>query len=241
VTLIHDAGLEAVHAQLADVVTVIVPVAPVAPRVSAAGLTVKAQAPAWVTLNVFPAIVSVAERDELVVFAATVKPALPPPLPEAPLVIVTHEAALVAFQAQPLPVVTVTEPVPPAAATDWLVEEMEYVQEAPAWVRVNVDPAIVSEPVRLVVAVFALKLNPTVPVPEPEAPDVRLIQPLLLAAVHAHPAAVVTVLLPEPAVAATDWPAGDIEGVPHVGANENAFDRVGALVPPGPTAETRAS
>ena len=100
---------------------------------------------------------------------------------------------------------------------------------------------MVSEPERLVVPVFAVKLNATVPVPEPEAPDVSVIQPLLLAAVHAHPVAVVTVLLAEPAVAVTDWLAGDIDGVPHVGANENAFDRTGTLVPPGPTAETRAS
>lgn len=240
-TVIHDAGLATVHVHPAPVVTVIVPVPPVAFRVSEAGLTLNVQAAAaCVTVNVFPAIVSVAERDAVVVFAAAVKSAVPPPLPVAPLVIVTHEAALVAFQVQPAPVVTVTAPVPPVAATDWLVEEMAY-EQAPACVRVNADPAIVSVPTRLVVAVFAEKPNATVPVPEPEAPDVRLIQELLLAAVHAQPAAAVTALLPEPADAITDWLAGEIEGVPHVGVNENVLDRAAALVPPGPTAATRAS
>jgi len=46
------------------------------------------------------------------------------PVPEAPLVIVTHEAPLVAVQAQVEPdVVTVRDPLAPAAATDWLVED----------------------------------------------------------------------------------------------------------------------
>jgi hypothetical protein len=85
------------------------------------------------------------------------------------------------------------------------------VQAAPACVTVNVAPAIVSVPTRLLVAVLAEKENPTVPLPDPEDPDVRVIQEALLAEVHAHPAAAVTVLLPEPAAALADWLVGEIE------------------------------
>jgi hypothetical protein len=125
VTVIQLTGLETVHEHPACVVTVNVPLPPAAARLSEPGLTVNVQGAACVTVNVCPAIVSVVERDALVVFAAIVKPTLPLPLPLAPLVMVTHEAPLVAFQAQPRPVVTDTLPVPPVAATDWLVEERE--------------------------------------------------------------------------------------------------------------------
>jgi hypothetical protein len=47
---------------------------------------------------------------------------------------------------------------------------------------------MVNVPVRLVVAVFAATEYVTVPLPEPEAPDVTFSQlVLLLTAVHAHP------------------------------------------------------
>ena len=63
-------------------------------------------------------MVSVVERAAVPVFAATVNETLPEPLPDAPLVIVTHDAGLVAVQLQPAVVVTVPEPLPPLAATD---------------------------------------------------------------------------------------------------------------------------
>jgi hypothetical protein len=53
--------------------------------------------------------------------------------------------------------------------------------------------------------------NPTVPLPDPEDPDVTVSHEALLAAVHPHPAAAVTVLLPDPAAALADWLVGDIE------------------------------
>ena len=47
---------------------------------------------------------------------------LPPPFPDAPDVIVSHDAFGVAVHMHPLDVVTVTgDPAPPAAAIDWLV------------------------------------------------------------------------------------------------------------------------
>ena len=70
-----------------------------------------------------------------------------------------HVAPLVAVQPQPAVVVTADRARRrPPAATDWLVGEIENEQAAPACVTVNVDPAIVSVPVRLVVAVFAATL-----------------------------------------------------------------------------------
>jgi hypothetical protein len=71
-----------------------------------------------VTVNVAPAIVSVPLRLVVAVFAATLKPVLPEPDPEAPLVIVIQEALLVDVQPQPEPAVTPVAPVPPAAVND---------------------------------------------------------------------------------------------------------------------------
>jgi hypothetical protein len=49
---------------------------------------------------------------------AALKLTVPLPVPLAPLVIVSHDALLEALQLQLLDVVTLVEPVPPAAATD---------------------------------------------------------------------------------------------------------------------------
>lgn len=75
-------------------------------------------------MNVVPAIVSAPVRPVVAVFAATVKPALPGPDPEAPLVTVIHEAWLTAVHAQPGPAVTALAPAPPGAVNDWLAGEM---------------------------------------------------------------------------------------------------------------------
>lgn len=75
-------------------------------------------AAASVTVNVLPAIVSVADLATVVVLAAAVNPTLPVPVPLAPVAIVTHDAPLVAVQLHPAVVVTVTAPVPPDAVND---------------------------------------------------------------------------------------------------------------------------
>jgi hypothetical protein len=49
----------------------------------------------------------------------------PLPVPDAPLVIVTHAAFDAAVHAQPLVVVTVVDPLPPVASMVWLVGEIE--------------------------------------------------------------------------------------------------------------------
>jgi hypothetical protein len=51
-------------------------------------------------------------------FAATWNTTAPVPVPEAPLTTVSQLSLLVAVHAQPLDVVTVTFPVPPAALND---------------------------------------------------------------------------------------------------------------------------
>ena len=64
-------------------------------------------------------------------------------------------------------------------------------------------------PVRDVVVVLAATLNATVPVPEPLAPLVIVIQPTLLEAVHAQPPGLVTVNEPVPPPATTDSETGE--------------------------------
>jgi len=65
------------------------------------------------------AIVAVPFRS-LPVFAATLNPTDPFPVPVAPDVTVIHGALLVALHAQPVPAVTVTVPVVASAETFWL-------------------------------------------------------------------------------------------------------------------------
>jgi len=83
--------------------------------------------PDCVTVNVWPAIVAVPVRCAEDPFAAAVILTTPSPAPLAPAVIVSQDASLVAVHSQPLPASTVSEIGPPAAATDWLVEDSENV------------------------------------------------------------------------------------------------------------------
>ena len=60
-----------------------------------------------------------------------------------------HESLLAADHWQPAVVVTVTEPVPPAASTETEVGEIEYEHVgAPLWFTVKVRPAAVMVPER---------------------------------------------------------------------------------------------
>lgn len=155
---IHDTALEAVQLHPAVVVTVTVPV-PAAPVTEAAvGETVKTHGtPACVTVNVTPAMVSVPVRDEVEVLAATLN--VTPPLPDVfgppPAVTVIHEALLVADQEQPVGIVTETTRVPPAEASESLVDESVAVHGAAACVIVNSRPPMAIVPVRADPAGFA--------------------------------------------------------------------------------------
>jgi hypothetical protein len=77
----------------------------------------------------------------------------PLPLPVAPALMVIQAALLVAVQLHPVPAVTVTVPVPAADVTLADAGEIVGTHGVPACVTVNVEPAIVSVPVRLVVPV----------------------------------------------------------------------------------------
>jgi hypothetical protein len=67
-----------------------------------------------------------------------------------------------------------------------------------ACVTVNVCPAMVSVPLRELVDVLTAMLKPTVPLPEPLAPPVTVIQLTLLVAVQLQPDPAVTAALPVP-------------------------------------------
>src|SRR5438105_4022114 len=62
----------------------------------------------------------------------------------------------------------------------------------PDWVKVNVWPAIVSVPARLVLALLEPTLRSTKPLPVPLAPDWMVTKAALLDAVQLHEGAVVT-------------------------------------------------
>ena len=90
-------------------------------------------AAASVTLNVCPPMVNVPVRCDVFGLALALKFTVPLPLPLVPLVIVSQEdALLLAVQLQPPGAVTLVDPVPPAAANDWLVGEIANVQVAAA-------------------------------------------------------------------------------------------------------------
>src|SRR5436190_1870305 len=145
------------------------------------------------------------------VVVATLKFTAPLPVPLAGAAIVIHESGVVAVQAQPAAVVTTTcVAAPPPAPTDWLGGLIDAAHE-PAWFTVCVWPAIVITPLREA-PTFAATVKFTVPLPEPLAGAVIVIQLSPVAAVHAHPPAVVTEMAaPAPAPAPSDWLAGLIE------------------------------
>jgi hypothetical protein len=71
-------------------------------------------------------------------------------------------------------------------------------------VTVNVLPPIEMVPVREEVPGLAATLKPIVPGPDPLAPEVIVIQAVLLMATQVHPALVVMVAVPVPPDAETD-------------------------------------
>jgi hypothetical protein len=106
---------------------------------------------------------------------------------------------------------------------------------------VNVDPAMVSVPLRVLVVAFAATLKPTVPEPDPDAPEVIVIHGAPLVAFHTQPADAVTVLLPVPPAAVNDCERGDATGMQGAPPKENVLVRTPPLRPPDPIASTIAS
>lgn len=145
---------------------------------------------------------NVPDRDEVVVFAATLKPTEPLPLPLAGVVRVIHEARALAVHGQLVPAVTATLPVPPAAAIDVEVGCSEMVHPAggdevpeACWM-VTASPPIVIVPVRPV-PVLTATVKLTFPLPEPAA-GATVIQLTVLAAAHGQPPGVATLTEPAP-------------------------------------------
>jgi hypothetical protein len=235
----HAALLAAVHAQPVAAETVTFPLLAEEPTLADTGASVGAQgAPACVTVKVLPPIVSVPLRCVVVGFAVTLNVTEPLPVPVAPELIVIQPALLAALQ--PQAAVTATLPLPALEVMVADAGEIVGTHGAPAWLTVNVEPAIVKVPVRLVVALLAATVKVAVPGPALEAPVLTLIHEALLTAVHRQPAATLTVLLAEPPPAAIDCDAGEILGA-HGRLNPKVLDRPLALLPPGPTAEMTTS
>jgi hypothetical protein len=67
-------------------------------------------------LNVLPAMVTVPVREVVPEYDGALSVTVPPPEPLAPAVTVIHPTLLVDVQVQPIGAVTVTLPLPPAAA-----------------------------------------------------------------------------------------------------------------------------
>ena len=179
------------------------------------------ETPSWVMVNVWPPAVMVAVRAVVVVFAATVNVTVPLPDPAVDPVSVTHAALEVALHAHPDAVVIENDPLPPAAAIAWEAGEIAYEQAvvAAACVTETTCPAIMMVPVRCVVVVFGATLNVTVPLPDPLALPVMVIQLAVLYELHAHPAPVVMVTEAVPPAAGTDCEAGLTEYVQGAAAS----------------------
>lgn len=88
-------------------------------------------------MNVWPPTVIVAARAPAL-FGAALTVTVPLPVPELPLVTVSHVGSLVvAFHAHQLPVVTVIVPESPPTAMAWLDGEIVEEQAAAAWLPVK--------------------------------------------------------------------------------------------------------
>jgi len=107
------------------VATTTAPVPPLALACALVGVIEKAQPESCVTVNVWPAIVSVPVRELVSVLAVTENAVVPLPVPLAPAVIVIQVALLVAVQAQPLLVATLELPLPPQDGNEAPAGEIE--------------------------------------------------------------------------------------------------------------------
>jgi hypothetical protein len=152
--------------------------------------------------------VSVAERGADPVFAVALKPTDPFPEPPA-LPSVNHPALLEAVHEQPPGALTETVPLPPATATEVVVDVALNVHPTPACVTLAVWPPTVIVAVRLTDDVLASAVSETVPLPAPAPPAVILSQVALLDAVQEQPVAEVTLSVPLPPPVGAGCVAGE--------------------------------
>jgi len=135
-----------------------VTVTPTLPLAAVAGTVADALAKAYVgvtplcvTVKVCPPIVSVPVRLLALVFAATLYVTVPLPVVDAPAVIVSHAALLVAVQAKSaaFAVTATVLPVAPVAVAVSVAGPSVTLPEIPFCVTVNVCPPTVIVPVRV--------------------------------------------------------------------------------------------
>jgi len=163
-----------------------------------------------VTVNTRSAIVSVPVRVLPELLVATMNVTLPLPFPGPALSTAIQATLLSASHAHAGGAVTVLLPEPPSEVNQRDVGTIENEHAlAGVCVTVNVLPAMVSVPLRAVAPVCAATVNATLPAPDPAAPAVTVIHAALLVAVHVHPEAAVTVLLPDPPSLVKAWLVGD--------------------------------
>jgi hypothetical protein len=134
---------------------------------------------------------------------------------------VIQASVVVAAHVQPVAVVTATGvPVPPAGVIVWLAGAIDAAHD-PASVTVNVTPAIVAVPIR-VLPVLAATVIETWPLPDPAGVPVMDIQGTLLTAVHEHAGSLRTVAAAGPPVAPTACAVTSSEYVQGAGAGAGA-------------------
>jgi hypothetical protein len=124
---------------------------------------------------------------------ATENCTVPLPLPEAPLVIVTHGADVAAVQLQPDAAVTARDAFVAPPAPTFCDDGLIPIAHDPACVTVKVCVPTVMVPVR-VAPLLAATENCTVPLPLPDAPPEIVIQGSAVALVQLHPEAEVTAM-----------------------------------------------
>jgi hypothetical protein len=152
-------------------------------------------------------MVAVPVLADFVVFGATTNDTLPVPVPPASGVTFIHFSSLLTVHRQVLDVETDTVNVPPTGLASRLVGLMAYEQRVSVdvcvCVTVKVSPAMARVPVRVLPERLSA-LNPTVPFPVPDAPEVIAIHPTLLVALHEQPAPAETATVPPPPVLAME-------------------------------------
>lgn len=205
--------LEAVHAQVGPVLTVIAsPVPPVCPadwRVGAIAIAHSVGAASWLTVNVSPAM-AIAPVRVPPVFTATVKVTLPLPVPLPLPVTVSHVSVVRAVHAHPALVVTLMGPPdPPADGNDCVLGAIAYSHDEPPTPGCR---TVACWPPTVIVALrsaptFGSALNVTVPLPVPVVVPVNVSHAALDEADQVHPL-VVTLMLPVPPAFATVCVAG---------------------------------
>jgi len=204
VMAIHGALLVAVQPQPAAVVTLTLVRPPPEGALKLVGPIVYVQVP-WLTVKVCPAMVAVPLR-EPPGLAGMLRFTVPLPVPLPPLVMVIHGALLVAVQAQPVPVVTLTLVRPPPEGALKLVGLIVYVHVP--WLTLTSTPAMVAVPLRSPPLLAAIR-NVTSAGPVPFGADPTAIQAACETAVHEQTSSVEIVNRTSPPLGPRLAAAGD--------------------------------